>query len=133
MLTEKQVPPDLHVRHWGWGRRGRAQLNGRDAGLTERHDRQIALFDVVTVGARPLVHCRVRTGVCNLGLQRGLRLHGLRGLRLHEFVLLVQQFEFLEAAVELEHDEHQRDDPDDHNHAAQIERKSRHASILIVL
>jgi len=133
VFTEEQIPPDLHVRHRGRRRDGRAQLDGRHPGLAERHNRQVALLNVVTVGARPLLNGFVGLGIRDPRLQRHLRLHSLRGLREHELMLFVQQVEFFEAAVELEHDEHQRDNPDDHRHASHVEREGRHASILIVL
>lgn len=133
MFAEEQFPPGLNVRHLGWRGDGRVEFDGRGAGLTDRHDWQIALLNVVTVGARPFLHRAIRSGKSQLRLQYGLGLHRLRGLLLHKFVLLVEQIHFLEAAVELEHDEHQRDDADDRCDTSRVERESRHASILIAL
>ena len=133
MFAKEQIPPGLNVRHLSWRGRGRVEFDGRGARLTNRHDRQIAFLHVVTISARPFIHGAIGSRKRHLRLKRGLSLHCLRGLLLHKLILLVEQIHFLEAAIELEHNEHQRDNADDRGNSSRIEREGGHISILIAL
>ena len=89
--------------------------------MTDGDDRQIAILNVMTVCASPLLHGRRGTGVGNLGLQGELGLDGLRCLSHHYLMLLVQHIEFFETTVKFKDNEDQGKDPDHHYGAAYID------------
>ena len=105
----------------------------RRAWLRDRHHRQVSILNVFTLGARPFFHGCGRACIGYLGLQGSLGLDGLGGLRVHEFILSVEQFKFFKAPVEFKDDERKDNDEKDSCDAAQIDWKVEHSLILIVL
>jgi len=99
-----------------WDERG--DLHRRSAGLCNRYHRQVAILNVLAFGARPFLHGRSGTGVGYLGLQGNLGLDRLGGLRVHKFILFIEQFQFFKAPVEFNDDEREDNDEEDPCQAA---------------
>ena len=130
LFAEEEFPPDFPFLHGRWERDGGAEFDGRRAGHAYGDNGQVAVLDVVSVGASPFLDGGGRVGVRDGGLQGELGLHSLCCLCAHKFSLLVEQVEFLQAAVELQHDKDKDDDADCHKHAAHVDGDGCHASIL---
>jgi len=105
----------------------------RGARLPQRHNRQVTVLNIVTIRARPFLHRGRRAGIRDLGLQGELCLNGLGGLGLNDLILLIQYFEFFKSAVELKHDEDQRQDTDHRCHTTHVNWEIEHEPILIVI
>src|SRR5688500_18863182 len=68
LFTKEQAPPHFPVRDLRGDRSGRRGLSKRRSRLLDRDDRQIAILNIMPVGARPFLHSHVRARIGYLGL-----------------------------------------------------------------